>query len=80
MFTIFTLGCGGGSSSSDGSGDTSKMVVTPSLGLILNYDLEMTHVDGSPISISTEVNADGSVTIPEVLRPYMYGQERIVAK
>ena len=25
-------------------------------------------------------NADGSVTIPEVLRPYMGGQEKIVAK
>jgi seryl-tRNA synthetase len=25
-------------------------------------------------------NADGSVTIPQVLRPYMYGKERIEPK
>jgi seryl-tRNA synthetase len=25
-------------------------------------------------------NADGSITIPEVLRPYMGGQEKIVKK
>jgi seryl-tRNA synthetase len=34
------------------------------------------------MKIRTELyqNADGSVTIPKVLRPYMGGKERIVAR
>jgi len=42
---------------------TATMVITPSLGLILDYTLEMSLVDGSPISITTEVQTDGSVVV-----------------
>ena len=63
--TILIFGCGdGGGGSGGGSGDTTAtMVITPSLGLILDYTLEMSLVDGSPISITTEVKTDGSVEV-----------------
>ena len=30
--------------------------------------------------LENHLNADGSVTIPEVLRPYMGGEEKILVK
>jgi len=65
LFTILIFGCSDGGGG--GSGDTTATMVitpsTPSLGLILDYTLEMSLVDGSPISITTEVQTDGSVEV-----------------